>query len=119
MNSASLAFGGLRLAVTRERELKGAVDLRVPIRNAAVAPSKSRRILDLVEPVEAHFLDHAVGDHDQPRLRSRMVVEMLVDGERRHVDEIAALPGKFLRLRSPLPVESVEAVELQGPMQVV
>ena len=33
-----------------------------------VLRSKPRRILDLVEPVEAHFLDYAVGDHDQPRL---------------------------------------------------
>src|SRR5215467_12194302 len=71
----------------------------------AHAPSKPRRILDLVEPVEAHFLDHAVGDHDQPRLRRRMVVEMLVDGEWRHVDEVAPFPCEFLRLVRPLPFE--------------
>src|SRR5215831_13932770 len=81
--------------------------------------SKPRRVLDLVEPVEAHFLDHAVGDHDQPRLRRCVVVEMLVDGERRHVDEIAALPFEFFRLVRPLPVESIEAVEIQVPVQVV
>src|SRR5215469_17611919 len=48
-----------------------------------------------------------------------MVVEMLVDGERRHVNEIAALPGEFLRLLRPLPVESVKAVEVQVPVEVV
>src|SRR5467141_3896424 len=81
--------------------------------------SKPWRILDLVEPVEAHFLDHAVGDHDQTRLRRRMVVEMLVNGEWRHVDEVAPFPREFLRLDRPLPFEGIEAVEIQVPVQVV
>src|SRR5215470_12001140 len=90
-------------------------DRCVTKKSGSIAPrkaSKSRCILDLVEPVEAHFLDHAVGDYDQPRLRRRMVVEMLVDGEWRHVDEVAPLPREFLRLARPLPFEGIEAVEI-------
>src|SRR5262249_61634271 len=48
-----------------------------------------------------------------------MVVEVLVDRERRYVDEVAAFPGEFLRLVRPLPLEGVEAVEIQIPVQVV
>ncbi len=33
--------------------------------------SEPRRVLDLVEPVEAHLLDDAVAHHDQPRLLGR------------------------------------------------
>src|SRR5262249_25266022 len=49
----------------------------------------ARRGLDLVEPVEAHLLDHPVAHHDQPRLGGRVV---LVGGEGRDIDVIAALP---------------------------
>src|SRR5258708_7807254 len=44
---------------------------------------------------------------------------MLVDGEWRHVDEVAPFPREFLRLVCPLPFEGVEAVELEVPVQVV
>jgi hypothetical protein len=40
-----------------------------------------------------------------PRFVSRVIVEMLVDRERRHVDEIAALPFEFLGLARPFPFE--------------
>src|SRR5215468_4397534 len=48
-----------------------------------------------------------------------MVVEVLVDRERRYVDEVAPFPGEFLRLGGPLPLEGVEAIEIQVPVQVV
>ena len=57
----------------------------------------ARRVGDLVEPVEAHLLDDAVRHHDQPAV---LVVagDVLVVGERRDVDVVAALPGIRLRL---------------------
>src|SRR6478609_4650503 len=77
---------------------------------------ESRCRLDLVEPVEAHLLDHAVAHHDQPCLFGR---EMLVVGERRDIDEVAAFPLELLGHLRPFPFERVEAVELQIPVQVV
>ncbi len=44
---------------------------------------------------------------------------MLVDGEGRHIDEIAALPFETFRLGGPVPGERVDAVELQVPVQIV
>src|SRR5215470_16560826 len=81
--------------------------------------SISWRVLELVEPVESHFLDKAVADHDQPRLVRRVRVEMLVNCEWRHVDEVTPCPFEFPRLIAPFPFECVNAVEFQVPMQVV
>src|ERR1700674_378981 len=77
-----------------------------------------RGALELVEPIKAHFLDHAVADDDQPR-GAVVGGEVLVNGERRNVDEIAARPSEALGLARPIPLEGVEAVEFQIPVQVV
>jgi hypothetical protein len=45
-----------------------------------------------------HFLDHTVGDHDQPRLRRCViVVEMPVDSERRHVDHASIVASELIK----------------------
>src|SRR5690348_5646780 len=78
----------------------------------------ARRMLQLIEPIEAHRLDDAVTDHDQPRLRIAVIV-MLMNGERRDVDEVSALPLVPLRRRLPLVLELVETIESEVPVQVV
>ena len=57
---------------------------------ADLARSISGSMLQLIEPVEAHRFDDAVADHDQPRFA--VAIEMLMDGERGNIDEVAALP---------------------------
>src|SRR6516165_7352160 len=79
---------------------------------------ESGRGLQLVEPVVAHFLDNAVSDHDQARAGAR-AGEMLVNGERRNVDEIPALPFELLGFGIPVPGECIKAVEFEIPVQVV
>src|ERR1700682_5199770 len=79
-------------------------------------PSKPRRALDLIEPVVPHVLDDAVGDDDQARL---FVRDVLVVGERRNVDEDAALPFERFGLLRPFPLELFQAIEFQIPVQVV
>src|SRR5262249_28276 len=71
--------------------------LRASTRGCALEPGRG---LQLVEPVVAHFLDDAVADHDQSRTGVRGG-EMLVNGERRNVDEIAAFPFELLGLGIP------------------
>src|SRR5262245_63016757 len=78
---------------------------------------EARRILHLVEPVEPHLLDDAVAHHDEARVAGRG--EMLVRGERRNVDVVAALPLELLRHIGPFPFEGIEAVEFHVPVQVV
>src|SRR5579871_4153813 len=75
---------------------------------------KSRRVLHLIEPVEAHRLDDAVADDDQPRL-AFAGVEVLVNREGRDVDEIAPLPFGFLGFGFPFPMIGVDAIELHVP----
>src|SRR5688500_13824922 len=80
--------------------------------------SKAGRVLQLIEPVKAHRLGDAVADDDQPRL-ALVAAEMLVDGEGRDVDEVAALPLEALGLRRPVPFEGFDAIEFQVPVKVV
>ena len=79
---------------------------------------EARRVLDLIEPVEAHLLGDAVRHHDQPAF---LVIagDVLVVGERRDVDVVAALPGIRLGLGRPFPLERFEAIPFQIPVQVV
>src|SRR6266478_3165960 len=51
--------------------------------------SEAGRVLQLVVPVEAHLLDHAIAHDDDAGVLGR---EVLVVGERRDVDVVAALP---------------------------
>ncbi len=76
----------------------------------------SRHAFHLVEPVEAHLLHDAIAHHDQPRLLGG---EMLVHGEGRDVDEVAALPFEALGHLRPFPLEFVGAVEGQVPVQII
>src|SRR5262245_6094435 len=78
--------------------------------------SKSRRVLQLVVPVEAHVLDDAVAHHDDAGFLGR---EALVVGEGWNVNVVALLPFESFRLVRPFPDELVLAVELHVPMQVV
>src|ERR1700677_4381682 len=87
-------------------------------RAASALASLRWRVFQLIEPVEAHRLDDAVADHDQPGLAVPGVM-MLMNGERRHIDEVPTLPFVTLRRRLPLIFELVGAVEPQVPMQVV
>src|SRR5579875_1462680 len=90
-----------------------------PAMTTLVGFLESRRVFELIEPVEAHLAHDAVADDDEPRFLSCVGVEMLVCRERRDVDEIAALPRVFLGLGFPFPFEFVEAIEFHVPMQVV
>src|SRR4249920_528458 len=83
---------------------------------SAASVSKPRRVFQLVVPVEAHVLDDAIAHHDDAGFFGR---EMLMVGERRDVDIVAALPFELLRLLRPFPDELVLAVEFHVPMQVV
>src|SRR5690242_3864157 len=77
---------------------------------------KSRRIVKLVEPIVTHFLHNPIADDNQPRLIVGRCVEVLMNGERRHVNEITARPFETLGLPRPVPFESVEAIVFQIPM---
>src|SRR3984957_9807595 len=74
--------------------------------------SAAGSILQLIEPVETHGFHDAVADHDQPRFAAAVGIEMLVDGKRGNIDEIAPLPFIALRRCFPLVVELIEAIEL-------
>src|SRR5882672_11611406 len=80
--------------------------------------SRARRVLHLIEPVESHRFDDAVADHDQARFVLARA-EMLMDRERRDVDEIAPRPFGFARLGFPIPLIRIDAVEFEIPVQVV
>src|SRR5450759_3273413 len=75
-------------------------------------------MFELIEPVVAHCFNDTIADDDQPSIDAG-VGEMLVNGERRNVDEITALPFEPLWLFVPIPRKGVEAVEFQIPMQIV
>src|SRR5438270_1651939 len=77
---------------------------------------ESRRVLQLVVPVETHVLDDAIAHHDDARL---FVGEALMIREWRNVDVVALLPFEPLRFLRPFPYEFVLAVEHHVPMQVV
>jgi len=72
----------------------------------------------LIEPVEAHFLGDAVRHHDQPAFLA-IAGNVLMVGERRNVNVVAALPAISLGLGRPFPFERFEAIPLQVPVQVV
>src|ERR1700722_13240074 len=78
--------------------------------------SESRRIVKLVEPIVAHFLHNPIADDNQPRLIGGRCIEVLMNGERRHVDEITARPFETFGLARPVPFEGVEAIVFQIPM---
>src|SRR5205823_1281428 len=78
--------------------------------------SEPRRILHLIEPIEAHLLDDAIAHHDQPRVLGG---EVLMGRERGDINVIAALPFELARLLRPLPFEGVETVEFHVPMQII
>src|SRR4029077_17936254 len=83
-----------------------------------VYPSSARRVLHLIEPVEAHRFDDAVADHDQTRFVLARA-EMLMDRERRDIDEIAPRPFGFARFGFPIPLIGVDAVEFEIPVQMI
>src|SRR4029077_8205740 len=83
-----------------------------------VYPSSARRVLHLIEPVEAHRFDNAVADHDQTRFVLARA-EMLMDRKRRDIDEIAPRPFGFARLGFPIPLIRIDAVEFEIPMQII
>jgi hypothetical protein len=51
-----------------------------------------RRVLDLLEVIEAGILVDAVDAGDQPRRALRIGVEVLVDGAGGNVDDVAGFP---------------------------
>src|ERR1700686_5214864 len=77
------------------------------------------RILQLLEPVEAHGLDDPAVDHDEARFRARIGVEVLMAAIGRNIEEITLLPVVALGLRLPLEFHRVVDVEFDVPMQVV
>src|SRR5215813_2072268 len=103
---ANIAENGLR-----NRPPASAIGLRAPL-------SKSRRTLDLVEPIEAHVFDDAIAHHDDAAFLAG-IGDVLVQRERRDVDIVAARPFEFLRRLGPLPFERFEAVPLEIPVQIV
>ena len=80
--------------------------------------SKSGGAFDLIVPVEAHVFDDAIAHHDDAALLPG-IGDVLMQGERRDVDIIAARPLEFLRGLRPFPLERFEAISFQVPVQVV
>ena len=79
-----------------------------------IIASIARRGLDLIEPVEAHLLGDAVRHHDQPAV---LVIagDVLVVGERRNVDVVAALPANRPSARPPIPTGTLRGSPTSGP----
>src|SRR5580704_2710363 len=78
-----------------------------------------RRVLDLLEIVEAGILVDAVGAGDQPRRPCRIAVEMLMDGARRDIDDVARFPFVALDLVLRLPFVGVGDLDVAVLVQVV
>src|SRR5688500_16900187 len=85
----------------------------------ASAGSITRRVLQLLEPVEAHGLQDPAVDDDDPCFVGRIGIEVLMGAVGGNIDEIALAPLVALRLGVPRPLEFVLAVEADVPMQIV
>jgi hypothetical protein len=77
------------------------------------------RIFDLHEVVKARIFIDAIGAGDEPRWSRGITVEMLMDGARRYVDDVAGLPFVVLDLDLRLPLVSVGNFDVAVLMQVV
>ena len=78
-----------------------------------------RRILDLLEIVEAAVLVDAVGAGDEPRRPPRIGIEMLVDRARRNVDDVARLPIVALDVRQRTPFIGIADLDVAVLVEVV
>ena len=75
-------------------------------------------MFELIEPIVTHRFNDTIADHDEPGIGAG-VGKVLVNGERRNVDEIAALPLEPLWFFVPIPGKGIDAVEFQVSMQIV
>jgi hypothetical protein len=80
--------------------------------------SESRRMFELIEPIITHRFNDTIANYDEPGIGTG-VGKVLVNGERRNVDEIAALPFEPLWFFVPIPGKGIDAVKFQVPMQIV
>jgi hypothetical protein len=73
-----------------------------------------RRILDLLEIVQAAILVDAVGARDQPRRPRGIRVEVLMNRARGDVDDVARFPLETLDLGLRLPAIGVDDLDAQS-----
>src|SRR6516165_8489146 len=78
-----------------------------------------RRILNLLEIVQAAILVDAVGAGDQPRRPRRIGVEVLMNRARRNVDDVARLPFEALDLGLRLPAIGVDDLDVAVLVQII
>src|SRR4029453_14126479 len=78
-----------------------------------------RRILDLLEIVQAAILVDAVGARDQPRRARGIRVEVLMNRARGDVDYVPRFPLEALDLGLRLPAIGVDDLDVAVLMQIV
>src|SRR5215467_11731590 len=101
----AVAIAGIKLSggrLDRGREI-----LSHQLRGEHDAGIVLRRVLDLLEIVQAGILVDAVGARDQPRRPLAVRIEVLVDGAGWNVDDVARLPFAALDLGLRLPAIAV------------
>src|ERR1039457_5673827 len=76
-------------------------------------------VLELLEPVHAHRLEHATVDDDDASFGVRIGIEVLVGTVGWDVDEVTLRPFETLRRGLPFEFHRIMAIEFHVPVEIV